>query len=266
MHHFASCAKVVQTFCPLTRQPPFSRTAFVLSEARSEPDSGSENPWHQISSAERIGSRKRSFWSSLPWAITTGPPITSPSTFAGEGALERAISSLKMACSISDAPRPPYSFGHEMPAHPASCILRCQSRRKRNFGSSPSGSGPGWFSSSQVRTSSRKASSSGVSVRSIAGALYKDRVSSRTSGSVRDVEHDQRDADPRHPCEDHARVLSEDGRGRAHVAPVVDQVEVTEDPVEHRWPGREHLASDQRAVHGVDRVADDRPGGDQRDQ
>ena len=32
-------------------------TALVLSEARSEPDSGSEKPWHQISSAERIGSR-----------------------------------------------------------------------------------------------------------------------------------------------------------------------------------------------------------------
>ena len=32
------------------------------------------------------------------------------------GALARAISSLKSACSISVAPRPPYSFGHESPA------------------------------------------------------------------------------------------------------------------------------------------------------
>ena len=57
MHHFASWANVVQTFWPVIRQPPLSLTALVFSEARSEPDSGSENPWHQISSAERIGSR-----------------------------------------------------------------------------------------------------------------------------------------------------------------------------------------------------------------
>src|SRR5215203_6395322 len=114
MHHFASWAYVVHTFCPVTFQTPFDFTARVLSEARSEPDSGSEKPWHQISSPERIGSRKRSFWSSLPWAMTTGPPITRPSTLAGEGALERAISSLKIACSISAAPRPPYSLGHEI--------------------------------------------------------------------------------------------------------------------------------------------------------
>ncbi len=57
MHHFASWANVVHTFWPVIRQPPSSFTAFVFSEARSDPDSGSENPWHQISSAERIGSR-----------------------------------------------------------------------------------------------------------------------------------------------------------------------------------------------------------------
>jgi len=59
MHHLASCASVVQTFCPLTDHPPFDRTALLLSEARSEPESGSEKPWHQISSAFRIGWRKR---------------------------------------------------------------------------------------------------------------------------------------------------------------------------------------------------------------
>ena len=128
MHHFASWANVVQTFWPVTRQPPFSLTAFVFSEARSEPDSGSEKPWHQISSAERIGSRKRSFCSSVPWAITTGPPITRPRTFAGRGALARASSSPKIDCSISVAPRPPYSFGHETPAQPAAWSLRCHSR------------------------------------------------------------------------------------------------------------------------------------------
>ena len=95
-------------------------TALVLSEARSEPDSGSEKPWHQISSPVRIGLSQRSFWSSVPWVITTGPPITMPSTFTGGGALARAISSPNRACSTIVAPRPPYSFGQEKPAYPAS--------------------------------------------------------------------------------------------------------------------------------------------------
>ena len=57
MHHFATCASVVQTFWPVTTHSPLRFTARVFSEARSEPASGSEKPWHQISSADRIGSR-----------------------------------------------------------------------------------------------------------------------------------------------------------------------------------------------------------------
>ena len=116
MHHFDLCANVVHTFWPVTTHSPLLLTAFVLSEARSEPDSGSEKPWHQISSPVRIGRSQRSFCSSLPWWITTGPPITMPRMLAGEGALARAISSPKMACSIIVAPRPPYSVGQEKPA------------------------------------------------------------------------------------------------------------------------------------------------------
>src|SRR3954454_15733539 len=113
MHHFASWANVVHTFWPVTTHSPLSLTALVFSDARSEPDSGSEKPWHQISSAVRIGSREGSLWAWVPCVITTAPPITSPRTFAGAGALARASSSLKIACSISVAPRPPYSFGHD---------------------------------------------------------------------------------------------------------------------------------------------------------
>ena len=46
---------------------------------------------------------------------------------------------------------------------------------------------------------------------------------------------------------------------------VVDQVEVAEDPVEDRRRGGQHLGADERGVDGVDRVADDRRGGDHRD-
>ncbi len=57
MHHFAWWAIVVHTFWPVTTHSSPCRTARVFSDARSEPDSGSENPWHQISSADRIGGR-----------------------------------------------------------------------------------------------------------------------------------------------------------------------------------------------------------------
>src|ERR687891_2046340 len=186
MHHFASWAKVVHTFWPVTRQPPFWGTALVFNDARSDPDPGSEKPWHQISSADRIGSRKRSFCSELPWAITTGPPITRPSTLAGAGTRWRASSSLKIDCSISVAPLPPYSSGQEIPAQPASCIFFCQARRNSNSAwSSPSGAEPGWFSSNQLRTSSLKAASDSVRLRSTAGAYLTGRLASQRDTAER---------------------------------------------------------------------------------
>src|SRR5437868_2471457 len=106
--------------------------------------------------------------------MTTGPPIARPRTLAGLGASWRLASAAKIACSIIVAPRPPYSFGQEIPAQPAACSFSCHSRRKAITSSSPaSGSGPGWFSCSQVRTSSRNSSSDGDSVRSIGGAAYR---------------------------------------------------------------------------------------------
>src|SRR3954453_6410712 len=176
MHHFAYWAKVVQTFCPVTTHSSPSLTARVFSEARSEPDSGSENPWHQISSPVRIGSRLRSFCSSLPWVITTGPPMTRPRTLAGCGAPRRASSSLKIACSISVAPRPPYSFGHDRPVQPPSCSCFCHVRANSNQSSSPRGGRPGLLASSQPRSSSLNACSEGESVRSKAGRTLTVRL------------------------------------------------------------------------------------------
>ena len=93
MHHFEYWAPLVQTFWPVTTQSSPSLTARVLSAARSEPASGSEKPWHQISSADRIGLRKRSFCSSVPHTISVGPPSSRPSTLAGSGTRARPISS-----------------------------------------------------------------------------------------------------------------------------------------------------------------------------
>jgi hypothetical protein len=46
-----------QTFWPLTTNEPFLASIDVLTAERSEPAPGSEKPWHQISSAERIFGR-----------------------------------------------------------------------------------------------------------------------------------------------------------------------------------------------------------------
>ena len=50
-------ASVVQVFWPFTTQWSPSSTALVLSEARSEPEPGSEKPWHHQSSPDRMRGR-----------------------------------------------------------------------------------------------------------------------------------------------------------------------------------------------------------------
>ncbi len=50
MQRVENCAKLVQTFCPLMIQLSPSCTARVVSDARSLPEPGSENPWHHCSS------------------------------------------------------------------------------------------------------------------------------------------------------------------------------------------------------------------------
>ena len=73
--------------------------------------------------------------------------MASASTLATDGVRARTTSSLKIACSTSVAPRPPYSLGHETPAQPASFSLRCQALRNSNAASSPAGSRPGLLAS-----------------------------------------------------------------------------------------------------------------------
>jgi hypothetical protein len=114
----ARCARLVQIFCPWIRQPPSARDAWVRSEARSEPASGSENSWHQICSPVRIGRRKRVFCPAVPKSMIVGPAKSSPIVFSRSGAPARSASSAKMARSLASAPAPPYSFGHDRPAYP----------------------------------------------------------------------------------------------------------------------------------------------------
>ena len=69
----------VQTFWPLTRQPPSTFSARVRRPARSEPAPGSLKSWHQTRSPRRLGGTKRSSCSGLPCSMrvgTTQLPIT----------------------------------------------------------------------------------------------------------------------------------------------------------------------------------------------
>src|SRR3954451_11753520 len=62
----ACCASVVQVFWPLTIYLSPLRSALVLREARSEPEPGSEKPWHHQSSTLAMRGRKCFFCFSLP--------------------------------------------------------------------------------------------------------------------------------------------------------------------------------------------------------
>ena len=68
----------VHTFWPSITHSSPSRTARVLSDARSEPEPGSLKSWHHDSSPRSIGSRNRFFCSSVPWAMSVGPAMSMP--------------------------------------------------------------------------------------------------------------------------------------------------------------------------------------------
>ena len=75
----ARSATEVHTFWPVSFQPPSTRSARVRSEARSEPEPGSEKSWHQTSSPRSDGSTNRSRCASLPCSRIVGsaqPAIT----------------------------------------------------------------------------------------------------------------------------------------------------------------------------------------------
>ncbi len=74
----ATWARVLQIFWPVTTYSSPSRTARVRSDARSDPASGSEKPWHQTLSPRRIRGRWWRRCSSVPSAIRVGPAWAMP--------------------------------------------------------------------------------------------------------------------------------------------------------------------------------------------
>ena len=57
------------------------------------PASGSDIPWHQISSPRSIGVRNRSFCSGVPSVMMAGAMLATPITFTGPGACRSVITS-----------------------------------------------------------------------------------------------------------------------------------------------------------------------------
>ena len=68
----ASARLEVQTFCPLSSQPPSTFSARVRSDARSEPAPGSLNSWHQTISPRSVGRDEGLRCSSVPCARIVG--------------------------------------------------------------------------------------------------------------------------------------------------------------------------------------------------
>ncbi len=87
------CAYDDHTFCPLSTKSSPSRTAWVRTLARSEPEPGSEKPWQKIVSADRIRRRCFALCSGVPCAMIVGPAMPKPITPRWSGASARATSS-----------------------------------------------------------------------------------------------------------------------------------------------------------------------------
>ena len=100
----ACCAPDVQIFWPFTTNSSPTISARVRSDARSEPEPGSEYPWHQISSAASIFGRYWRRCSSVPCAMSVGPTIWMPIIPMMPGARARTISSFTMVCRMTSAP------------------------------------------------------------------------------------------------------------------------------------------------------------------
>ena len=114
-HQRAYWPHEVQVFAPLTRKSPSLSVACARKDPRSEPASGSENPWHQTSCADRMGGTYRLRCSSVPNASSDGPMTSSPTMFGNSGAPAAASSSSTMICSTGGRPPPPNSLGHARP-------------------------------------------------------------------------------------------------------------------------------------------------------
>jgi hypothetical protein len=91
--HWAMWAVEIQILRPSSTYSSPSRRAEQRRLARSLPASGSEKPWHQCSSAERMPGSQRRCCSGVPHLMIMGPICQMPLALKMPGARALAISS-----------------------------------------------------------------------------------------------------------------------------------------------------------------------------
>ncbi len=120
MQRAAWWAQLVQSFWPRMTHSSPSRSAVVRSEPRSLPASGSENPWHQLSSPRSIGGTTSAASAGAACSMTAGPR-TSVIEKAALCTNPRPVSSSpRTARKRGLPPRPPTASGHPQRIHPSS--------------------------------------------------------------------------------------------------------------------------------------------------
>ena len=125
-----ACAMLLHTFWPVMTQWSPSRTARVVSPARSEPAPGSLNSWHHATAPSRIGGTSRAIWSGGAVREDRGRGHEQPEP---AGRPERAVDARtprgrgrpRRRCS----PRPPCST-REVRRGPARRRRRCATTRR----------------------------------------------------------------------------------------------------------------------------------------
>ncbi len=131
-------APVVQIFEPLSTQTSPSRTAEVSAPATSDPPLGSERNWAQIASPRRIGGMCLRFCSSVPKSRRTLMQGAKVGTWIRSGNSCLFSSSLSARWCAGVSSWPPYSFGMQTPASPASKSIRWSARSWATAASSAS--------------------------------------------------------------------------------------------------------------------------------
>src|SRR5260370_11664875 len=118
----ALSAYEVHIFEPLTRKLSPLSSARVCKEARSEPEPGSEYPWHHRISPRAIFGRCSRFCSSDPYFNSAGPSIQMPKLSSGERQPSARISWRRILVSSRESPPPPSSSAHPGTVHPFSAM------------------------------------------------------------------------------------------------------------------------------------------------
>ena len=159
-------ARLVQTFWPLITHleavlaSPPSGTARQRRDARSLPESGSENPWHQSSAPESRRGTTSAASSGGAKSMSVGASTSINEKRPGSARSRAARAAPSSVRSIGEPPRPPTRSGHPSCIQPASNRIdftRCiwATRSSSVPGGGYRGASSSWFASSHAWSSAR---------------------------------------------------------------------------------------------------------------